>query len=249
MGQLKKLIEAIKKSAKNNNIYISVATHNGKVKENNEDNYFINGIIRNIEDNIISFNKKIKDDSILISVFDGMGGESYGELASYISAKECGELLEKLTVSNANEIEKPIETFVDKSNDKICQMLIEKGGARGGSTFAIVYIKDNIVYPFSLGDSRIYLLRDKKLNQISTDHTVAMRKYLSKIYTKEEAEKSSESHQLTLFLGVDVNNNGLVAEKYEPFKLMKNDKILLCSDGLLLFDKQNPKSVKNREIK
>ena len=70
------------------------------------------------------------------------------------------------------------------------------------------------MYSFSLGDSRIYLYRDGELNQISQDHTLAMRKYLANIYTKEEAEQSSDSHKLTLFLGVDINNNGLVAEKY-----------------------------------
>ena len=52
------------------------------------------------------------------------------------------------------------------------------------------------------------------------------------IFTKEEAEASPESHMLTLFLGMNNDDNNAGAEVYNPVTLNKNDKLLICSDGL-----------------
>lgn len=153
-------------------------------------------------------------------------------MASFIAAKASSQLLKDLFKNEVAHYPKIVNKYTEKANSEICATLHNNGSTRGGTTAAIIYINDGIVYPFSLGDSRIYLLVNKELVQISEDHTLAMRKYKANIYTLEKAESSMDSHKLTLFIGVDVDNKGLSAQSYQPFYMPKGGKILLCSDGL-----------------
>lgn len=211
------------------NIYIS--TNVGKVRTNNEDNFLINTVLRKIPDGEVNLRGNDVDEPLVCAVFDGMGGEANGEVASYIAARE-GRRLYKHVKKNPDLVEEGVDGFISEANRKIIEEIENSTARRGGSTVAMVYIKDGEVKPYSLGDSRIYLLNDSRLVRISKDHTLAMKKYEANIYTKEEAENSVDSHKLTKFLGVDVDNNGLTAQRYESFTMTKDCKLLLCSDGL-----------------
>lgn len=214
------------------NVKVCISTHNGKVRTNNEDNFSLNGIVRKLDENIVSVQRTISTNSLLLEVCDGMGGEANGEIASDIAVNNSKDLLKHLNNTDEDHITDAVNDYVNSTNSKICAMLKNSESSRGGSTFALVYIRNKTVFPFSLGDSRIYVYTAGNLKQISIDHTLAMRKYKANIYTLEEAEQSPDSHKLTLFLGVDVNDNGLNSEVYEPFELTKNSKLLICSDGL-----------------
>ena len=215
-------------------VRVTVSTHNGKVRGNNEDNFSVNGIIKSAEDNIYSLEDVFNKESLLLEVCDGMGGEENGEIASEIAVKHSAALYEALKSADGDDaqIASAVNNYVKAANAEICRELNNSESRRGGSTFALVYIKNGTVYAYSLGDSRIYLFSGGELKQISTDHTLAMLKYNANIYTLEEAEKSPDSHALTLFLGADVTDRGLSAQAYEPFELTSGSKILLCSDGL-----------------
>ncbi len=213
-------------------ISLSVSTTNGAVRQNNEDNFSINGRGLPSGKSIININGTADADTMLLAVFDGMGGEEMGEVASAIASRLSGDLLRRLNVSEEADYPNVVNEYVNAANTEICRALSNDGSKRGGTTMALVYLKNGIAYPFSLGDSRIYLLAGGSLVQISEDHTLAMRKYKANIYTLEEAEMSSDSHKLTLFLGVDVDGNGLEAQWYDPFSLRQGSKLLICSDGL-----------------
>ncbi|MBO5559094.1 protein phosphatase 2C domain-containing protein [Ruminococcus sp.] len=213
-------------------LQISVATHNGAVRASNEDNISINGRSRPIPQNIMNICGTTANRCLLLAVYDGMGGEQMGEVASDIAAKMSGKLLDRLNTAEVEKYPDMVNKYIDEANAEICRRLHNSGSTRGGTTAAIAYIKDGVVYPFSLGDSRIYLLVNGELIQISEDHTLAMRKYKANIYTLEEAEQSMDSHKLTLFLGVDVDGKGLTAQWYQPFNMPHSGKLLICSDGL-----------------
>lgn len=211
------------------NIFIS--TNVGKVRTKNEDNFIVNSAIRPADKEKLNLRGLATPEPVLCGVFDGMGGESNGELASRLCAEEAQELFKSIqeTVEFTDEF---IDVFVANANLKVVSEIENTLKRRGGSTFAMVYIEDAVVSPYSLGDSRIYLYRDNQLLQISQDHTLAMKKYNANIYTLEEALASPDSHKLTSFIGVDTEDQGLVSAKYEKIHLMSNDKILICSDGL-----------------
>ena len=75
-------------------------------------------------------------------------------------------------------------------------------------------------------------MRGGNLIQISRDHTLARLKYERKIYSREEADLSPDSHKLTAFLGMDYKKEGIEAQNYDPVCLTSGEMLLLCSDGL-----------------
>ena len=214
------------------NLYISASTHNGIKRDNNEDSFSINGKPRPKNKKVMDISGMAPKDPLMLAVYDGMGGEEMGEVASDIAAVMSRELLESLNLSEIEDYPKVVDMYTSKANNEICDVLKNNESKRGGTTMALLYIDNGIVYPFSLGDSRIYLLVNNELIRISEDHTVAMRKYKLNIYTLEEAEQSMDSHKLTLFLGVDNEKRGLSAQWYQPFVMPRSGILLLCSDGL-----------------
>ena len=212
---------------------VYLVSHKGLVRDNNEDNFTINNISKKLEYKNVKFVSE-HDAPMLAAVFDGMGGEAKGEYASFISAKTAKQLYADITQTPDPEtrLEEFVGKFVQKANDDIRTFLEENKCRTGGSTVVALVFINGIVYPFSLGDSRIYLLRNGVLTQISKDQTLAMKKYEANIYTLEEAERSLDSHKLTSFLGVDYYRQGLSPQLFEPIVLQDTDKLLLCSDGL-----------------
>lgn len=219
---------------------VYVTSHTGLMRGNNEDNFTVNSVSKKLEYKNVSFSA-VYDAPLVAAVFDGMGGESLGEYASCISARMAKALYNALTGLPDSPVEALICDYTQRANDAIRDFLEKNHCGTGGSTVAAAIIKNEILYPFSLGDSRIYLLHNAKLQQVSKDHTLAMKKVEANIYTPEEAEKSLDSHRLTAFLGADDNGSGLAPELYEPVMLHKSDKLLLCSDGL--YDELSFKSI------
>lgn len=208
-----------------------VASHTGRVRDNNEDNFTLNHISKKIDFPNVRFCQQISQ-PVVAAVFDGMGGEANGEYASLIAATAAKELYKKVCGYTDCKVDALANNFVTDANNKIRDFMDERHCNSGGSTVAAVVIKDGAAYPFSVGDSRIYLLRDGSLRQLSRDHTLAQRKVEAQIYTPEEALLSNDSHKLTLFLGVDRDKEGLDAENYAPVTMQRGDSLLLCSDGL-----------------
>lgn len=208
-----------------------ITCHTGRVRENNEDNFVLNGISKKLEYSNVSFKRSISQ-PLVAGVFDGMGGEANGEYASRIAAETAKDLYRKLISLPGCDCEALANNFATEANNRIRDFMSDRHCSAGGSTVAAVMIKRGVIYPFSLGDSRVYLLRGGSLVQLSHDHTLAQRKVDDNIYTREEALRSSDSHKLTLFLGADYVKDGLEAQCYESVCLQKGDTLLLCSDGL-----------------
>lgn len=211
-------------------VYLS--SHPGKVRSGNEDNFAVNTVYRRLEDPKKNLEGTRLREPLFCAVFDGMGGEANGELASKLCAEVASMIYFELSESSEVNVDGLVSSFVEKSNHAIVDMLESTHSKRGGSTFVMTVFYNKLVYPYSLGDSRIYLYRDKHLRQLSNDQTLAMKKLRANIITEEEALTSPDRHKLTSFLGVDVDAEGLVPQIYQPFVLGPGDKLLLCSDGL-----------------
>ena len=211
---------------------VHLSTHPGKVRSGNEDNFAINTVYRRLEDEKKNLQGNRLKEPLVCAVFDGMGGEANGELASKLCAEVAALVYYELVKNREVNIDELVSRFVEKSNHAIVDMLESTHSKRGGSTFVMTVFYNGVVYPYSLGDSRIYLYRDHHLRQLSNDQTLAMKKLRANIITEEEALVSPDRHKLTSFLGVDVDAEGLEPQIYQPFVLDPGDKLLLCSDGL-----------------
>ncbi|MCF6310687.1 MAG: protein phosphatase 2C domain-containing protein [Sulfurimonas sp.] len=111
-------------------------------------------------------------------------------------------------------IEKSIKTFVKSINDILYQeSMVNYERVELVTTLTIVVIEGNRLYGANVGDSRVYLLRDKILSQLSSDHSM-----------------SEDGYENVLTQAVGIHKD--VELYYFENIIQKNDKILLCSDGL-----------------
>ena len=207
-----------------------VVSNVGNVRNNNEDNYSLNGIFRkdvniNISDAEVCLAGDDHDPPAVFAVLDGMGGEAYGEEASLIAAGS-------LHAYDIADVRQKAEADILGINYRICDKAGELHAGRMGSTAVMIYTDGISAIPVNVGDSRAYLYRDGSLTQISQDHDEASRKVRMGVMTVEEAAVSKERHMLTQYLGVDPEE--YVIEPYfgDPIALKPGDRFLLCSDGI-----------------
>ena len=193
----------------------------GKVRKNNEDNFFFFGRILN------SYNGGLKSPvaeeqalgkEICLAVFDGMGGESFGELASYVSA----DMLRKTSPTFRDRLagkRKYLTELCQKLNLAVVEKARELGTERMGSTVVMLSFSRNRIYVCNLGDSRAYRLRNGEFLQLTVDHVV------------KQPGMVQRKMPLTQHLGIDPEM--LLLEPYiAEGKLQRGDQYLLCSDGL-----------------
>ena len=193
----------------------------GKIRKNNEDNYYFDGEFLESDntglDHPLITEKKLVGD-ISFAVFDGMGGEDFGEIASYTAA-----IFLKNHTKSLRDCLKPREKYLNDLCLKINESVVEKEKElmteRMGSTLVLCCFSRNKVYACNLGDSRVYRLRNSAFIQLSMDHV-----------EKREGEARKKA-PLTQHLGIDPERYLLephiMKEHIEP-----GDQFLLCSDGL-----------------
>ena len=218
-----------------NNFEIETSTtvDKGLIRDNNEDNFFLNGIFlnENNRDKSDTFTSVRSSTAQLIGVFDGMGGEAMGEEASYIIAQTMSKA-HKYVNSGETSHRKTILSVINDANTKICKKMIDSGERRIGATFAAITIDNNAVTAYNVGDSRIYMLRAGVLKQLSTDDTTAQRLLNMGMITEEEAKVHKDRHKLTQHLGIFRDEKIIEPHISEKIEIQKGDKFLLCSDGL-----------------
>lgn len=202
-----------------------IISHGGKVRQNNEDNAYLEGVYR-LEDNEFSWNHEIeKKDSLLAAVFDGMGGCSDGEVASKIAASEMFRKKDFIFSKN-------LMSYVQETNQKI---LDQSEGRKMGTTYVGVSIESDKYYFSNLGDSRGYLYRNEILKQMTKDHNLVHEMYDCGILTKEQAINHPNRQAIYQYLGIaDEDGMEVILEPFvvNPIDAESKDICMLCSDGL-----------------
>lgn len=180
------------------------------------------GMVRQInEDSIMT-----KPEIGLWAVADGMGGYEAGDVAS------------NMIVSSLENIEKHeyLNSFVDEIEDRIIDANhrileyaeIMHDGRTLGSTVISLLIKGQVGVCLWAGDSRLYLLRNNQLQQISRDHSHVQELIDQGVITKEEALNHPDGNVITRAIGT---SNELYVD-VKAFNVQVGDTFLLCSDGL-----------------
>lgn len=154
-------------------IEYAYACHRGKVRNNNEDNFWCCGEFLEAEDQgmeQVRTGKASQGDFPLLAVFDGMGGESCGEIASYLAAQSCGEYYQKNRRKIKGNPRQFLEDLCTAMNRSVCGYGKENRIQSMGTTAALLIFGKDAVYGCNLGDSRIYQSREGHFRQISSDH-------------------------------------------------------------------------------
>lgn len=159
-------------------------------------------------------------------VADGMGGHAKGDMASQMIVDSMKKIHEGVTLPR----------YVDEIEDRILAVndkLVEKARESDkrvtiGSTVVILLTYGEYSIIIWAGDSRLYRLRNSKLEQLSTDHSQVELYVEQGLISREEAAHHPHGNMITravgatdnLFLDMDIR------------KLARHDRFLLCSDGL-----------------
>lgn len=193
----------------------------GKIRKNNEDNFYFDDKCLELDNqglrNPVSFSDRIKN-GLCLAIFDGMGGENFGEVAAYTAARQMQSTARALSDYFISE-RKYLLRLTMKLNDAIVEAKKQLCTDRCGSTMIALYFSSSYVYTCNIGDSRAYRLRDGEFLQLSVDHV------------EKRPEGERKKAPLTQHLGIDPEDMQI-----EPYiakgKISKGDIYLLCSDGL-----------------
>ncbi len=162
-------------------------------------------------------------------VADGMGGQDSGERASGLAA----EIIPRVVFDRLAARDEPSQALrraMEIANDAIVQEGRQMPSRKRMGTTAVVALQVNgQVIVGSLGDSRAYLIRDQRVDQLTVDHSVAQTLVASGAMTEEEARGSQWQHVLHKFLGCAEMSEGA---DIRPFTPQPGDRLLLATDGL-----------------
>lgn len=215
-------------------IRYAAATHQGRVRGNNEDNFYVQGEYRrDVNVNTMELSGRARPQAFLAAVCDGMGGEEAGETASLMA-------VESLRPHTLGELPDAAFQDIAEANGRICGLMTENSGRRSGSTLAALYVDGGEARAVNVGDSRVYLYREGRLRQLSHDHSRAQSLIDSGILTPDQAKAFKDRHVLTQHLGIFPEEMTLEPWTAPPEALTRGDIYLLCSDGLtdMLWDQE-----------
>lgn len=192
-------------------MYIAACTDLGKVRDGNEDSLLVLG-------------------SEVIAVADGMGGHAAGEVAS----KQALETVKQRLVANTDrryddaDWRQTLAAAVAAANHDVYELSKQAGYAGMGTTLTIVRMEKEKVAYAHVGDSRLYLYRDGKLQQITTDHSLVAEMLRNGYLTEAEAAHHPRRNVITRAVGTADE----VKVDADIFAWRAGDALLLCTDGL-----------------
>jgi protein phosphatase len=167
----------------------------------------------------------IDPDRRLFVVADGMGGHNAGEVASALAVKTLHEF-----IAQANDAsESALAEALCLANDQVLNAAANNSTYEGmGTTVVAACVNGGSVVFGSVGDSRIYLMHDHALRQLTHDDSWVSRVLPADAIGSEEAARHPMRHVLTKVIGLREDMEPSVGSS--PFA--SGDTLLLCSDGL-----------------
>jgi protein phosphatase len=190
----------------------------GNYRENNED----------------SIDVKQFPDMTICLVADGMGGQAAGEVASKRAVEIVPrEMKKNLTAALGNdETKNIIRRAIVQANEEIMAMAaLDRELKNMGTTIvATLWRKGSaLMYVTGMGDSRVYHIRGKKIDQLTVDHSIAQALVEAKTISAAEARNHRYKNVLWKYLGSSEVGEG---PEVKVVQIQAGDRFLLCSDGL-----------------
>lgn len=185
----------------------------GRVRDNNQDSYFV-----------------MPEEGIFL-VADGVGGHTHGELASRTAMTDIAAFVRDNPIPAGAETELIKQYFCNLTelvNEHIYAIADEKAPRGMATTLIILYIDGSTAHALNVGDSRVYLIRDDIMTQITEDHTFVNTLVKRGIISEAEAKTHPDRNMITKAIGADRT----IEPDFYTFSIKEGDIILMCTDGL-----------------
>ncbi len=212
---------------------VTALTHPGMKGKNNEDRFAVSAF---------TLSEKNQTPVLLAILSDGIGGHRAGEVAAEIAVNKISQCVAD---SNGAQPAHILQKAIQEASQEIFNQAQEDNGRQGmGATCVCAMIIGSRLYAATVGDSRIYLMRGKTIQQLSTDHTWIQEALDQGILKPEQVAGHPNQHVIRRYLGsptppnVDLRlrltgkENDNQAESNQGMLLQSGDRVLLCSDGL-----------------
>ncbi len=191
----------------------------GCQRENNEDSF---GYFEPDDDEL--FLRKGR----LAIVADGMGGYEGGQEASHLAVETVSSYYRD---RNGDDPQQTLIEALQAAHDRVREHGFAHPKLRGmGTTCTAIALVGNALHYAHVGDSRLYLVRDGQITQITRDHSYVGRLVESGVISREEAEKHPQRNILTAALGTSTDL--IMDSPGHPEPLLPGDVLIVCSDGL-----------------
>jgi protein phosphatase len=209
-------------------VELFAATHIGRVRRNNEDNF----LVADLSQGVCGLHSAVKKHSVgargtLLLVSDGMGGALAGEVASRMAV----ELIEQELVTKklAGSAEARLNAVIEKANLAIWHAGQSSSRQVGmGATLTAAIIESNTVYIGEIGDSRAYVIRYGAIIQLTKDQSMVQRLIDEGTITSKQAARHPHRNIILQSLGSQRKINVVISK----LELCRNDILLICTDGL-----------------
>jgi PPM family protein phosphatase len=162
-------------------------------------------------------------------VADGMGGQEGGEQASGMAVDIIPRVLRDRLDAHDDASSAVQQAFAEANQAIIDAGHRQRALRKMGTTAVLAVQQDDQVYVAALGDSRAYLVRDGRVEQLTVDHTVADALARNGALTPDQAKYSPWRNVLYKFLGCAEMTEGA---EVRPFTPQAGDRLVLGSDGL-----------------
>ena len=191
----------------------------GKKRTRNEDSIFVSndpvGILPN-----------------LYIVADGMGGHKAGGVASQLAIQSFCDYIkshEHIDIRTREDVTILLKLGIRHANHTIFEMSRTDESYQGmGTTLTVATVIDDVVYLAHVGDTRLYLINDRSIFQVTTDHSLVQEMLEQGFISENEIKMHPQRHIITRAVGTyaKVKVDTLI------YDLSKVKYITLCSDGL-----------------
>lgn len=201
----------------------------------------------------------VNDDLSLYVVADGMGGHCGGEFASRLAVSTIDEVIQSLNtdpeatiISGVNSEEADhgdrLRYAIEVASQKIYDQGLYDQQLKGmGTTTAALMVSGVKASIANVGDSRVYLIREGKISQVTRDHSLISEQVRAGLLSEGDAKKHKLKNIITRSVGYQE------AVEIDIFKidLSDRDRLVLCSDGLtnMLDDDTICRTAQNGDIK
>ena len=214
-------------------LYLAAMTHPGMSGKNNEDNYAVSAYI-------VSPMNPLP--SVFAIVSDGIGGHKAGEVASEMVVNLISAAVEKRNGGHPLEL---FETSFYQTSEIIHHKAANTPQYNGmGATAACAWVIGHQLYTAHAGDSRIYLIRDHRITQLTRDHTWIQEALEKGVIERAAIKGHPNLHVIRRYMGSNTppepdlrlylapGESDQRARTNQGLMLNPGDVLLLCTDGL-----------------
>ncbi|MBR3738839.1 MAG: serine/threonine-protein phosphatase [Clostridia bacterium] len=208
----------------------AVCSNMGKVRKNNEDNFYFDGLYmdENTRNQGGFYHQTNENELQIYAVCDGMGGEEGGEDASITAVRG----LQKYAASEAHPDEnQPLRDALQSISDTIDQNARTKG-FHSGTTIAMMLFNGNTARVVHVGDSRVYGMQNKQLRRLTVDHSEVQRMFAMGLIKEEELDTHPRRHVISQYLGMPREDALVSPTLSEREEVTAETRYVICSDGL-----------------